>query len=326
MENYSHTDLFGTELYGASYPELKLKADTMDTNYREPVDNFMTDDGIYTYGLGATPMINTNEPSLAPMIGDYQDSATTPLGYANTPADLDLGMANLQLPTNLTGICNSILNSQGQDSFPIGNLDFDISAAAYWPENDVDDDDFLGNTLGLATGTETNPSFVHHNASAIPDQPKRQRRTKKVKANGTTLNEMPTAVTSPAPPMNLYYPQPEDLGVPSPTSSNYSDTTSSNDDNQRPRQRRPRVSYSTLTEEEKYKRIRDLNNEASRNYRQRQRSTYSELEGQMPHLLEENKRLKEKAAGLEKLRDELKHFTNGYLTQHMTQQSSGCKF
>lgn len=44
------------------------------------------------------------------------------------------------------------------------------------------------------------------------------------------------------------------------------------------RRRRPRVSYSTLTEEERYQRIRDLNNEASRQYRGRIRGQLTNLQ------------------------------------------------
>lgn len=83
------------------------------------------------------------------------------------------------------------------------------------------------------------------------------------------------------------------------------------------RKRRPRVSYSTLTEEQKYQRIRDLNNEASRLYRERTREQLTGLQERESKETERNRVLRTKAEGLEKLRDEIKAFTYNFFREHV---------
>lgn len=84
-----------------------------------------------------------------------------------------------------------------------------------------------------------------------------------------------------------------------------------------PRRRRPRVSYSTLTEDERYQRIRDLNNEASRQYRGRMRDHVTSLQEREGKEKERNRVLNIKVAGLEKLRDEIKKYTNDFIRNNM---------
>lgn len=84
-----------------------------------------------------------------------------------------------------------------------------------------------------------------------------------------------------------------------------------------PRRRRPRVSYSTLTEEERYQRIRDLNNEASRHYRGRIREQLMTLQQRETSERQRNTVLKAKVAGLERLRKEIEEYTHNILREHM---------
>lgn len=84
-----------------------------------------------------------------------------------------------------------------------------------------------------------------------------------------------------------------------------------------PRRRRPRVSYSTLTEEERYQRIRDLNNEASRHYRGRIREQLTSLQQREASERQRNTVLKAKVAGLERLRKEIEEYTHNILREHM---------
>lgn len=83
------------------------------------------------------------------------------------------------------------------------------------------------------------------------------------------------------------------------------------------RRRRPRVSYSTLTEEERYQRIRDLNNEASRHYRGRIREQLTSLQQREASERQRNTVLKAKVAGLERLRKEIEEYTHNILREHM---------
>ena len=83
------------------------------------------------------------------------------------------------------------------------------------------------------------------------------------------------------------------------------------------RKRRPKVSYSTLTEDQKYQRIRDLNNEASRLYRERMREQMMSSQEKETKEIERNRMLRTKAEGLEKLRDEIKVFTYDFFREHV---------
>lgn len=126
--------------------------------------------------------------------------------------------------------------------------------------------------------------------------------------------------TAPEPQTSSYsvceQPSLEDLGVQA--HSPYSDAGSSTDEGSRPRQRRPRVSYDTLTEEQKYQRIRELNNEASRLYRQRHRQSLSKLEKDQHVQEERNRALRAKVEGLEKLRDEIQTYVNNVFRQRFS--------
>ncbi|XP_071551411.1 uncharacterized protein [Panulirus ornatus] len=114
------------------------------------------------------------------------------------------------------------------------------------------------------------------------------------------------------PPLEGLSPPAEELGGTSDAGSSTSSDTAT-----RPRRRRPRVSYRTLTEEEKYQRIRDLNNEASRHYRERHRNQLSQMEEEERVLRERNAELQARVANLEQLRDKMKQFSHNFLRQHM---------
>lgn len=95
------------------------------------------------------------------------------------------------------------------------------------------------------------------------------------------------------------------------------DADDSSDGSRVLRKRRPKVSYSTMTEEQKYNHIRSLNNEASRQYRERIRGQLMTLQEKEAEEMKRNKLLRTKAEGLEKLRDEIKMFTYSFFREHM---------
>lgn len=86
------------------------------------------------------------------------------------------------------------------------------------------------------------------------------------------------------------------------------------------RKRRPRISYSNLTEKEKYQRIRDLNNEASRHYRERTREQLMTLQQREVMERQRNTVLKAKVAGLERLRKEIEDYTHTFFREHIGNQ------
>lgn len=73
----------------------------------------------------------------------------------------------------------------------------------------------------------------------------------------------------------------------------------------RPRKRRPRISYDTMTEDEKYVHIRDINNVASRTYRHRHRQTVTKLQSEEKALLEKNRALRAKEKALQELKNHM---------------------
>lgn len=76
--------------------------------------------------------------------------------------------------------------------------------------------------------------------------------------------------------------------------------------------RRPRGSVEELTEEQKYHRIRILNNEASKRCRLKRKATIKETEAQMEELENRNLQLREKHEALKQLKDKLQAFVSDY--------------
>lgn len=151
-------------------------------------------------------------------------------------------------------------------------------------------------------------------ASPQPQTTRESGGKRKIKTRSKTRH----AASEPQTPQYSVLEQPslEELGVQS--YSPLSDAGSSTDEGSRPRQRRPRVSYDTLTEEQKYQRIRELNNEASRLYRQRHRHSLSKLESEQRVQEERNRVLRAKMEGLEKLRDEVQTYVNNVFRQRFS--------
>ncbi|KAK4313873.1 hypothetical protein Pmani_014807 [Petrolisthes manimaculis] len=84
-----------------------------------------------------------------------------------------------------------------------------------------------------------------------------------------------------------------------------------------PRKRQARVSYSTLTEDERYQRIRELNNVASRHYREKKVKHVGQQQQQEVQESLRNKKLQKKVEGLQRLRDEMERYTQNFMRQHM---------
>nr|XP_045620969.1 uncharacterized protein LOC123772086 isoform X1 [Procambarus clarkii] len=82
--------------------------------------------------------------------------------------------------------------------------------------------------------------------------------------------------------------------------------------------RHGRRSLLELTEQEKYQRIRELNNMASKKCRQKRKATVKEMEEQLVTLKARNDQLKKKEANLRKLRDKVQMFVNDYFRKRLT--------
>ncbi|KAK4313879.1 hypothetical protein Pmani_014812 [Petrolisthes manimaculis] len=85
------------------------------------------------------------------------------------------------------------------------------------------------------------------------------------------------------------------------------------------RKRHPRVSHATMTDEESRERNRNLNNEASRYYREQRVQRQVTREDVEAELSLKNQKLKGKADGLQQLRDEMKKYTDAFFREHMGQ-------
>lgn len=183
----------------------------------------------------------------------------------------------------------------------------------------INPDDLFANTTGEQHQPENLYEHVAYQpleyaASPQPQSTRAPASKRKVKTRSRDQRSAPEPQTS----NYSVFEQPslEELGVQ--VHSPYSDAGSSTDEGSRPRQRRPRVSYDTLTEEQKYQRIRELNNEASRLYRQRHRQSLSKLEKEQQAQEERNRVLRAKMEGLEKLRDEVQTYVNNVFKQRFS--------
>ncbi|XP_064084742.1 uncharacterized protein LOC135200232 [Macrobrachium nipponense] len=305
MDNYSPQYLYGDLLSSSQFENLKIH--TEENLSME--NNFVTEEGIYTGSMGVSPMLNCD----------------------SVPSDQSFSTENptTQLPRELAEMVTSLL-LDASDDFPLSeeahpHFDIDVVAAAgdFVDKEDPFNEDIFGDNATSLLHTpgyevQTIPSVGTAAAlgatTTVSGRPRRKSERKaKTKATDALVCSGHSLGYDPQ------YPDLSELGVPSPASSSsgYSDSCGEDTQQKKGRQRRPRISYNTLTEEEKYKRIRDLNNEASRHYRERQRSLLTNLDKQLPGLIEKNQKLKEKAVALEALRDQLKHFSHQFLREHM---------
>lgn len=299
MDNYSSQYLYD-DLLSSSRFDIKIHSGENISME----NNIVTEEGIYTGSMGANPMLNCN----------------------SAPSDRSLNTQSptTQLPQELAEMVTSLL-LDASDDFPLSEnpqFDIDVAAANFVDNEDPFNEDIFG---GNATSLLHSPGYEVQTAPSLgtgagiagtPTGSGRPRRKSERKAKTKASDAVSSGYSLGYDPQ---YPDLSELGVPSPASSSsgYSDSCGEDTQQKKGRQRRPRVSYNTLTEEEKYKRIRDLNNEASRHYRERQRSMLTNLESQLPGLIEKNQKLKDKAVALEALRDQLKHFSHQFLQEHM---------
>lgn len=156
---------------------------------------------------------------------------------------------------------------------------------------------------------EASPERVARAGSPLNQQEgstRRQRPTRSKRAAAVaaaaTLSRVIKECDSAQPDLDTQYPALSDLGV---------------TDEDGPRKRQPRVSYSTLTEEERYHRIRELNNVASRVYREKKGKLLGQLQQQEAQESLKNKKLRKKAEALQILRNEMERYTQNFMRQHM---------
>lgn len=190
------------------------------------------------------------------------------------------------------------------------------------------DNDSTSNDSGLlelTTTTTTTPYHTFDNNSLLEASPgrmamagsslkqqegstRRQRPTRSKRAAAVAAAATLSRVINETEQLDLgldtHYPALSDLGV-----TDNEDTA--------PRKRQPRVSYSTLTEEERYHRIRELNNVASRVYREKKVKQLGHLQKQEAQETVKNKKLQKKAEALQRLRDEMERYTQNFMRQHM---------
>lgn len=215
-----------------------------------------------------------------------------------------------RLSPSMEQFANSLLSSEM--TLPVEDETFDVDVA-------LDGLPTLNNdTLDAALGSlALEPQNPH------PQGAKPRRRSKRLSSRSTHgMSSYPEPHT----PAGLHpYPAQPDFSTPvdqssawSPASTTDGDYDSSEGATARvQRKRRPRVSYSTLTEDEKYQRIRDLNNEASRLYRERTKGHFMNLQEKEKKELERNRTLRAKADGLERLRDQIKAYTYSFFSEHV---------
>lgn len=156
---------------------------------------------------------------------------------------------------------------------------------------------------------EASPGIAARAVSPLNQQEgstRRQRPTRSKRAAAVaaaaTLSRVLKECDSAQPDVDTQYPPLSDLGVTSEDA---------------PRKRQPRVSYNTLTEEERYHRIRELNNVASRVYREKKVKQLGNLQQQEAQEILKNKKLKKKAEALQVLRDQMERYTQNFMRQHM---------
>ncbi|XP_064084735.1 uncharacterized protein LOC135200227 [Macrobrachium nipponense] len=86
--------------------------------------------------------------------------------------------------------------------------------------------------------------------------------------------------------------------------------------------RRSRGSVEELTEEQKYHRIRQLNNEASKRCRLKRKLTVKQMEAQMEELVKRNLVLREKHEALKQLKDKFQGFVSDYFKTRLMEKST----
>nr|XP_053631827.1 uncharacterized protein LOC128688144 [Cherax quadricarinatus] len=273
-------------------------------------------DACGTKGVAQETFI-ANDPyfgiSLAPAMTEeqYLDPRSTVMEQA-TSYDT-LGGLSPDLEEMINGILPEKDLPVGEMDLSVANINQDLNAMSLWSDDSLDLDNMDPNEMLSGGGVTDFPGGL----TPLKPQEETRIRNKDRKSSRRTRNEPQVPTCSLVlPNMQCPYPPPEELGVASPA---YSQSDSaSGDEGSKPRQRRARVQYNTLTEEEKYQRIRDLNNEASRQYRIRNRQQLSKLQQQLEKLQERNQVLQHKHTGLEQLRNQIRDYTNGILRKHMS--------
>ncbi|CAL4074855.1 unnamed protein product [Meganyctiphanes norvegica] len=84
-------------------------------------------------------------------------------------------------------------------------------------------------------------------------------------------------------------------------------------------QQTERIDYSKLSQAEKYRRLRDLNNKASKRHRKRKTEKISEIANEISELEEKNRKLKIKWKQLESLRNNMLGYYNDTFNKHNRQ-------
>ncbi|XP_047478512.1 uncharacterized protein LOC125031670 [Penaeus chinensis] len=315
MENFLYSDIIGLTHDDAKKTVTQVKLNCSDQGT------------VQMPGGGFYQMENT-------LAGDYgdMDVNTAMMDFMSISDSRDV-REQIELPNYMRDMVSNVLTQQ-QD-FPLEfndslQTDLNLGAAALWTDEDplnldaINPDDLFANTAeelhqpeNLYEHVAYQPLEYAASPQQVSPQPQSTRAPagkRKVKTRSRGQRNAPEPQTS----NYVVYEQPslDELGVQA--HSPYSDDGSSTDEGSRPRQRRPRVSYDTLTEEQKYQRIRELNNEASRLYRQRHRQSLGKLEKEERAQEERNRVLRAKMEGLEKLKDAVQLYVNNVFKERFS--------
>ncbi|MPC30094.1 hypothetical protein E2C01_023349 [Portunus trituberculatus] len=230
------------------------------------------------------------------------------------------GISDIQFPTTNTTsntslfgrlspgmeqLANSLLSSEMSLPQIDDTFDIDLALDSFSYENE-------GNLGAAMESLELEPSNQYQQ---VTTQRRRSKRLASKSACPTSYSEPYASAVPYSYPEQDFSPVLDQGSAWSPASD--VDADDSSDGSRVQRKRRPKVSYSTLTEEQKYNHIRSLNNEASRQYRERIRGQLMILQEKEAEEMKKNKLLRTKAEGLEKLRDEIKMFTYSFFREHM---------
>ncbi|KAG0712002.1 hypothetical protein GWK47_019387 [Chionoecetes opilio] len=244
---------------------------------------------------------------LDPWLVDQAEFSDIRFPATNTPSSSTLFG---RLSPSMEEFANSLLPNEV--NLPLIDEAFDVDVAL----DSLKNDDSLGDAFG-SLALETPNQHQHHQQH--PAEATSRRRSKRLSSKATCM----ASYDEPAEPHTFAgqglppYPG-QDFSLPVDQCPVYDASGDVSDEGARVRRkRRPRVSYSTLTEDQKYHRIRDLNNEASRLYRERTRGQLTGLQGQESIEVERNRVLRAKEEGLERLRDEIKAFTFNFFREHV---------
>ncbi|KAK3881121.1 hypothetical protein Pcinc_014410 [Petrolisthes cinctipes] len=288
-----------TELHAAD-PNFGFSGDVLKISMEDEIgfsqDTFSPDSLLHTTtgGLGATgfgggPTTTDIRDLVDPLLPREE---SFPLMDSDFSASLDL--TTIQLDSmDVAGFDDNLFGLQDNSSSSESGL------LVTGPYNSLQNNYFPVEDQGR--GTRAGSTHGQQEESTRRQRPTRRKRAAAVAAAATLSRVIKESVE---PELDTQYPALSDLRV-------------TDEEEDAPRKRQPRVSYSTLTEEERYQRIRELNNVASRHYREKKVKHVSQLQQEEVQEGLRNKKLQKKMEGLQRLRDKMELYTQNFMRQHM---------